>query len=187
MTSAFVAKCVREVIGEDTVVLNEAITDRPATDRHLTRTKPGTLFASGASSLGWHGGAAVGMKLAHPEKSFVALTGDGTYIFSCPTAVYWMARRYGAPFMTVIFNNQGWNAPKQITKGEHPGGYADSRNTFWTSFNPPAQLDLVAAAAGGAFAKTVTDPSELKAALLEGWKEVKNGTPAVINVMMTPV
>jgi acetolactate synthase-1/2/3 large subunit len=184
MTSAFVAKCVREVIDAETVVLNETVTDRPAVDRHLTRTKPGTLFWSGGSSLGWHGGAAVGMKLACPEKDFVALTGDGTYIFSCPTAVYWMARKYGAPFMTVIFNNQGWNAPKQITMAQHPGGFAEKQNTFWTSLNLPARLDMIAAAAGGAFARTVTDPKELKAALQEGRNAVKNGTPAVINVIM---
>ncbi len=187
LTSEFVTQCIREVIDEDTVVLNETISDRAAVDRHLPRTKPGTLFSSGGSSLGWHGGAAIGMKLACPEKDILALTGDGTYIFSCPTAVYWMARKYNTPFMTVIFNNQGWNAPKLITKGEHPDGYAAERNTFWTSFNPPAQLDLIAAAAGGAFARTVTEPGALKEALLEGRQAVRDGCCAVINVMMKPV
>ena len=187
MTSAYVSKCVREAIDADTVLLNEAITDKPAADRHIPRTKPGTVFWSGGSSLGWHGGAAVGMKLARPDKDIVAITGDGTYIFSCPTAVYWMARKYNAPFMTVIFNNQGWNAPKMITKGEHPGGFAEARNSFWASFDPPAQLDLVAAAAGGAFARTVTDPAALPEALKAGRTAVKAGQCAVINVMMTPV
>jgi acetolactate synthase-1/2/3 large subunit len=187
ISSEFVVKCIREVIDDDTVVLNETVSDHAAVERHLPRNKSGTLFWSGGSSLGWHGGAAVGMKLACPEKDIVALTGDGTYIFSCPTAVHWMARRYNAPFMTVIFNNQGWNAPKLITKNEHPDGYAAAQNTFWTSFNPPARLDMVAAAAGDAFARTVTDPGELKAALLEGRQAVKDGQCAVINVMMTPV
>ncbi len=187
MSSEFVVKCVREVIDDDTVVLNETVSDHAAVERHLPRNKPGTLFWSGGSSLGWHGGAAVGMKLACPEKDIVALTGDGTYIFSCPTAVYWMANRYNAPFMTVIFNNRGWNAPKLITKTEHPDGYADSANTFWTSFDPPARLDLIAAAAGDAFARTVTEPKELKAALLEGRQAVRDGKCAIINVMMDPV
>jgi acetolactate synthase-1/2/3 large subunit len=89
--------------------------------------------------------------------------------------------------MTVIFNNQGWNAPKMITKNEHPDGFAAHTNAFWTSFNPPAQLDMIAAAAGDAFARTVTDPMALRAALLEGRHAVKNGRCAVINVMMDPV
>ncbi len=187
LSSEYIVKCIREIIDDDTIVLNETISAHAAVQSHLPRNKPGTLFWSGGSSLGWFGGAAVGMKLACPDKDIIALTGDGTYIFSCPTAVYWMAGRYQAPFMTVIFNNQGWNAPKRITKNEHPNGYAADGNTFWTRFDPPAQLDAIAAAAGGAFARTVTEPGELKAALLEGRQAVKDGRCAVINVMMDPV
>ena len=58
------------------------------------RTKPLTYFASGGGSLGWNGGAAIGMKLAAPDKTFVALTGDGSYMFSIPSTVHWMARHY---------------------------------------------------------------------------------------------
>jgi acetolactate synthase-1/2/3 large subunit len=187
ITPEFLTICVREVITDDTVILNEAITTRPVIDKLLPRNKPGTLFGNGGSSLGWHGGAAVGMKLACPDKDIVCLTGDGTYIFSCPTAVYWMAAKYNTPFMTVIYNNQGWNAPKQITANQHPDGFAVKSNSYWTSLAPSAQLDLVAQAAGGAFAKSVSDPKELRQALAEGREAVKNGTCAVINVMIPAV
>jgi len=187
ITPEFLTECVREVIDDDTVILNETITSRPATERLLPRNKPGTLFGNGGSSLGWHGGAAVGMKLACPDKDIVALAGDGTYIFSCPTAVYWMAARYNTPFMTVIYNNQGWNAPKMITAGQHPDGFAVKSGSYWTSLAPSAQLDMVAHAAGGAFAKTVSDPKDLRQALAEGREAVKNGKCAVINAMLPPV
>ena len=187
ITPEFLTYCLRKVIDEDTVVLNEAITNGPVISKMLPRNKPGTLFASGGSSLGWNGGAAFGMKLACPDKDIVALTGDGTYIFSCPTAVHWMAARYGAPFMTVIYNNQGWNAPKQITTQQHPDGYAVKTNNFRTSLAPSANLDKVAEAAGGAFAKTVSDPGELAQALAQGKEAVGNGKCAVINVMLQPV
>ena len=187
MTSEYLSACVRELIDDDTIVLNETITDSDTVARHIPRGNPGTMFFSGGSSLGWHGGAAVGMKLARPERDVVALTGDGTYIFSCPTAVHWMARKYGAPFMTVIYNNSGWNAPKQITMGQHPGGYAEKLGDFHTSFDPSARLDLIAEAAGGAFARTVSDPKELKTVLAEGWDAVKGGRAAVINVLLQKV
>jgi len=187
ITPEFLTACVNEVIDDDTVVLNETITDRGATDRLLPRNKPGTLFGNGGSSLGWHGGAAIGMKLACPERDIVALTGDGTYIFSCPTAVHWMAAKYNAPFMTVIYNNQGWNAPKQITTKQHSDGHAVKADKFWSKLDHPARLDLVAEAAGGAFAKTVSDPGELRQVLQEGREAVENGRSAVINVMLPPV
>jgi acetolactate synthase-1/2/3 large subunit len=184
ITPEFLTICLREVINDDTVILNETITVRPTVDKLLPRNKPGTLFGNGGSALGWHGGAAIGMKLACPDKDIVALTGDGTYIFSCPTAVHWMAAKYETPFLTVIYNNQAWNAPKQITTKQHPDGFAVKTDKFWTSLTPSAQLDMVAAAAGGAFAKTVSDPKELRQALAEGREAVANGKCAVINVML---
>jgi acetolactate synthase-1/2/3 large subunit len=46
---------------------------------------------------------------------------------------------------------------------------------------------MVAAAAGGAFAKTVSDPKELRQALAEGREAVAKGRCAVINVMIPAV
>ena len=187
ITPEFLNNCLGKVIDDDTVILNEAITNSPLIGQMLPRNKPGTLFASGGSSLGWNGGAAIGMKLAYPDKDVVALTGDGTYIFTCPTAVYWMAAKYNTPFMTVIYNNQGWNAPTQITAQQHPDGFAVKTNNYWTSLAPAAQLDKVAEAAGGAFTKTVSDPQELPEVLAQGKEAVRNGKCAVINVMLPPV
>ena len=187
ITPEFLTLCVRDVIDDDTIILNETITANPVTMRLLPRSKPGTLFGNGGSSLGWHGGAAIGMKLACPDKDIVALAGDGTYIFSCPTAVHWMAAKYNTPFMTIIYNNQGWNAPTQITRSQYPDGFASKTGNFKTSLSPPARLDLVAQAAGGAFARAVSDPEDLPQALEEGREAVKKGNAAVINVILPPV
>ncbi len=187
MTAAYVSACVRSLMDEDTILLNETITSTGAVSAHIPRNKPGTLFGCGGSSLGWFGGAAIGMKLACPDRDVIALASDGVYILSCPTAVYWMARRYKAPFLTVIYNNQGWNAPKQITQSQHPDGYAVRNNKYWAGFEQPARLDLVAEAAGGAFARTVEKPEDLMDALLEGRRAVKGGIPAVVNVLLPPV
>ena len=184
ITPEFLTLCIKDIVDDETVILNETISHHMIVDRLLTRKKPGTMFASGGSSLGWHGGAAIGMKLACPDKDVVALTGDGTYIFSCPTAVYWMAAKYKTPFLTVIYNNQGWKAPRMITAAEHPDGYAVKANQFWSSFEPSARLDLVAQAAGGAYAETVSDPGDLRQALAAGMEAVRKGTAAVINVMV---
>lgn len=187
ITPAFLAKCLSEIVDDDTIILNETITNRNVTDRMLPRTKPGTYYCNGGSSLGWHGGAAIGIKLSRPDKTVIALTGDGSYIFSCPTAVYWAARRYSTPFMTVVFNNQGWNAPKTITAEQHPDGYAAACGSFWASLAPAVQYDKVAEAAGGAYARCVSDPAELSEALRSGLDAVKGGRSAVINVILPPV
>ena len=187
ITPEFLAQCISEVIDEDTILVNEAITNRETADRFLPRTKPGTYFCNGGSSLGWHGGTAIGLKLAQPDKTVVALTGDGSYIFSCPAAVHWVARRYNTPFLTVIFNNQGWNAPKNITANQHPEGYAASTGHFWASLAPVMEYEKIAEAAGGAFARCVSEAGQLRQALTDGMDAVKNGQCAVINVILPPV
>ena len=114
ITPEYLTACVRRQVGFEAIILNEGITNYPAICDHMAREHPGTMFASGGGSLGWTGGAAIGMKLAAPGKTFVALTGDGSYMFSAPSAVHWMARRYRTPFLQIIYNNRGWNAPSSL-------------------------------------------------------------------------
>jgi acetolactate synthase-1/2/3 large subunit len=186
ITAAYLVSQIREIVNEDTIILNETITNIPLVEMLLPRTKPGTRYHSGGSSLGWHGGAAIGMKLAEPDRDVIALTGDGSYIFSCPSAVYWVANKYNTPFMTIVFNNGGWTAPKYAVAGAHPDGYAARSQTYWADFDPAPRYDLIAAAAGGAYAATAEDPASLKRILQEGKKAVKEGRCAVINVVLEP-
>lgn len=179
-----VTACLERLLTPEDIVLNEVISYGPAVFRQLKKSRPGTLFASGGSSLGWFGGAAVGAKLAKPDRRVVALCSDGTFMFSCPTAVYWMAKHYSTPFLTVIYNNEAWGAPKSITRRQHPDGYAASADHFWCDFAPSAKLDRVAEAAGDALAVTVNAVEELEPALKEGLRAVDSGRCAVINVML---
>ena len=187
ITPEFLTACVRELIDEDTIVLNEGISNFQTICTHIGPKKPGTLHGSGAGSLGWNGGAAIGMKLANPDKTVVSLTGDGSYLFSIPSVVHWMARRYDTPYLTVIYNNTGWKSPKLSTLGVHPNGIANAMDQFGVNFDPPADLAKIAEAAGGAHAQTVTKPSELKDALKKALKEVKEGRAAVVDVQLPKV
>jgi len=172
VTPEYLTACVRHVVGPDAIVLNEGITNYPAICDHMAREKPGTMFASGGGSLGWTGGAAIGMKLAAPAKTFVALTGDGSYMFSAPSAVHWMARRYRTPFLQIIYNNRGWKAPKFSALAIHPDGFASRAEDLDLSFDPPPDYSGIAAAAGGAFARVVKRPQDVERAIAEGLRVV---------------
>ena len=172
ITSEYLTACVRRQVGFEAIVLNEGITNYPAICDHMARERPGTMFASGGGSLGWTGGAAIGMKLAAPGKTFVALTGDGSYMFSAPSAVHWMARRYRTPFLQIIYNNRGWNAPKFSALAIHPDGFASRAKDLDLSFDPPPDYSGIAAAAGGAYARVVKHPQEVEAAVAEGLRVV---------------
>lgn len=183
----FLTACVREVMDENTIILNEGITNYGAITTHIEASQPGSYFSSGAGSLGWNGGAAIGAKLASPEKTVISLTGDGSYLFSVPSVVHTMAEQYETPFLTIIYNNFGWNAPKQSTLGVHPDGIAKSENEYWVNFNPNSELAKVAAATGNAYAKTVKESGELRKVLKTALKHVKNGRSAVLDVRIPTV
>lgn len=172
ITPEYLTACVRRAVGPEAIVLNEGITNYPAISDHMAREKPGTMFASGGGSLGWNGGAAIGMKLAVPDKTIVALTGDGSYMFSQPSTVHWMARRYRTPFLQIVYNNRGWKAPRFSALAVHPDGFASRANDLDLSFDPPPDYSGIAAAAGGAFARIVKRPQDVEAAIAEGLRAV---------------
>ncbi|MGH9376540.1 MAG: thiamine pyrophosphate-requiring protein [Terriglobia bacterium] len=174
LTPEYLTACVRQHLDEDAIVLNEGITSVGTIFDHLSATRTGSVLASGGGALGWNGGAAIGVKLARPEKTVVSLTGDGSYMFSVPASVHWMARRYQTPFLQIIYNNRGWRAPKVSMLAVHPEGYASKAEDIDVSFDPPPDYSGIAAAAGGAFAQIVRRPDELNKALAEALNAVRN-------------
>jgi len=173
ITPAFLTACIRRHIGADAIVMSEGITNYPTICNHIAKTMPGTIFASGGSSLGWSGGAAIGAKLAAPDRMVASLTGDGSYMFSIPSTVHWMARQYRTPFLQVVYNNRGWHAPKFSALAVHPKGYASRANTIDVSFDPPPDYAQIAAAAGGAHAQTIKRREDLDAAVAEAVRVVR--------------
>ena len=188
ITARYLTACVRELLaGTDALVLNEAVTSYPAVADHLRASRPGSLLGSNGGSLGWAGGGAVGAKLAAPERTVVSLVGDGSYLFGVPSSAHWVARRYGAPALTIIYDNRGWAAPKFSTLLLHAQGAAAAADDFHVSFEPEADLPGIAAAAGGAYGVTVTDPEELPRVLKDALAVVHGGRSAVVSVHLPPV
>jgi acetolactate synthase-1/2/3 large subunit len=185
ITPEHLTAAVRRFCDADTIVLNEGITNYTAIVDHIGASRPGSMFTSGGGSLGWNGGAAIGVKLAHPEKTVVCLTGDGSYLFSQPSTVHWIARRYRTPFVQVIYNNGGWRAPKLSALAVHPDGYASRAEDIGVGFDPPPDYAGIAAAAGGAFARCVRRPEELEPALEAAFAAVREERRcAVVDVLL---
>ena len=146
---------------------------------------PGSIFTSGAGSLGWYCGAALGMKLAAPDKTVIAIGGDGSYMFSQPATVHWMSRHCKAPFLTIVLNNRGWRAPRFSALSLYPDGYAARANDIDVAFDPPPDYAGIAAAGGGAFARTVKNPDEVDEAIAQALRVVaEEKRSAVLDVWL---
>ena len=177
--------CIDEVIDEDTILLNETVTNRPFTTHQIERTKPGTLYSSGGTSLGWGLGAALGAKLAAPDKTVVSLMGDGSFIFGLPIPALWAANIYHIPFLCIILNNQQYHAPKRALRGAYGKESFSEKSGLWVGMDilPSPDFALIAQACN-AYGHVVEDPADIKPVLENALKQVRQGKPAVVDVRL---
>jgi acetolactate synthase-1/2/3 large subunit len=179
----WLSKCIGDAMDDKTIVINETVTSRLAEAIHLNR--PGSLFSTPpAGHLGWGLGAAIGTKLGAPDATVIAAEGDGSYIFAAPTASHFTAQKYGIPFLTVVYNNQAWNASINAARGLYPDGVAQkTRNFPGCDLSPSPKFELTAQACG-AYAARVEEPEELPNALKHALKVVKEERrQALLNVI----
>ena len=188
ITAEYLTACVRRLLeDEGALILTEVVTNSKVVAEHLRPNRPGSVLHHGGSALGWADGAAIGAKLAAPDRTVVCLVGDGSYLFGVPSSAQWVARRYGTPALTVIYDNRGWAAPKFSTLQVHPDGAAAKAGDFYAGFEPEADLPGVARAAGGAYGVTVSDIGELPQVLKDALAVVHGGRSAVVSVQLPPV
>src|SRR5262245_45724384 len=187
ITPEELTEAVRQLVNDRTVVLFEAPTCTELIPAILKLSRPGAYYNSGGAGLGWGINAAIGSKLANPEAEVISLVGDGCYMFGVPTSAYWVAKAYGTPFLTVIYNNGGWNAPKFSTLHVHPEGSAKRDDTYFVTVGAGARLADVAAAAGGAEAFQVSERKALAETLGRAMQTVRGGRCAVVDVIGSPI
>src|SRR6185312_8990636 len=72
---------------------------------------PQSYFALRGGGIGWGLPAAIGVKLALPDRPVVALVGDGSAMYTVQGL--WTAAHYKLPIVWVIFNNTSYRILKQ--------------------------------------------------------------------------
>ena len=119
--------------------------------RHITLDRPGTQFGhSTAGYLGWGVGAALGVKLGAPDKTVVAVVGDGSYIFSVPSACHLASATLGLPTLTIVANNGGWGAVHRAVHDVHPEGWSMRTGEMpFVRFGMQPAYEMFAQAYGG--------------------------------------
>jgi acetolactate synthase-1/2/3 large subunit len=171
---------IGEAVGLDAVIFNEY----PLRPDHCAREHPGTFFSLGpAGGLGWGFGAALGAKLAAPDKLVVATLGDGAYMFANPTVGHWVAAAHKLPILTVLFNNSHYGAVRRSTLAMFKDGAAGETDGRMLADLTPSPAYEALAAAQGAYAERVERAAELPDGLARAKEAVLNGRQALLNVI----
>jgi len=159
-----------------------------------SQTAPGTsLFTTGHRenekmwvtntylSLGWGIGAAIGAKLAAPNRQVVCSIGDGAVMFSAPG--FWTMKRYQIPVLTVIWNNYYYQA---VRNGFYAyGGRMKDTGHYHGLYIGDPEVDFVKLAdSQGVKGEKVTAGTDIKAAFKRGIQATRDGNPYVIEVVV---
>jgi acetolactate synthase-1/2/3 large subunit len=172
---------IGEAVGPDAIIFNEY----PLRFDHCAREKPGTFFGlSAAGGLGWGLGAAMGAKLAAPDKFVVATIGDGAYMFANPTVCHWVADKFEIPVLTVIFNNSRYGAVRRATLSMFKDGAAgEDDGQFLADLSPSPPFEEIVRMHGGRGERVETH-AELVPALARARDAVRGGKQALVNVVI---
>ena len=147
------------------LIFDEAISSSRPLLRHTAFPENARVFRTNGGSLGWGLPAAVGAKIACPDRAVVAIVGDGTFHFT-PQAL-WTSACEKAPVVTIVVDNGGYLAVKLAIE-RHLGVDKDAQHHPGTEL--PA-LDHITIARGyGAEAMRIDDPAELAPALTAAFR-----------------
>lgn len=108
--SSFARELARQ-LPADAILFDESLTHNPDLLRWVVPEKPGHFFQTPGGTLGVGIPGAVGVKLAHPEKTVIGLTGDGGAMYTYQAL--WTAAHYRVGAKFVVCNNQSYRLLKQ--------------------------------------------------------------------------
>jgi len=167
---------ISEILPKDAVVIDETISSSGGLRQLVRSDDPQSFFGMRGGGIGWGLPAAVGAKIALPDRPVIALVGDGSAMYTIQAL--WTAARYKVGVVFVILNNTSYRILKQRVFMQR--GYAAQTDTYvGMELNEPA-IDFVGLARSLGVpadrAKTVHDATDLIA------KGLKGGGPVLIEV-----
>ena len=163
---------IREVLPQDGIISVDAHAIGYATHDEFPVVAPSNyLFPNITVALGYAYPAALGAKVAHPDKAVVCFTGDGGFMLGSPersTAV-----KYGLKVVTIILNDRALSGIKGSQQKYFEGRIidADLHNPDFVEF----------AKSFGAYGRRVDDLSEFKSIFKEA---LSLDRPSLIEVPM---
>ncbi|HEY3053879.1 MAG TPA: thiamine pyrophosphate-dependent enzyme, partial [Thermoanaerobaculia bacterium] len=172
---------LNEMLDEDAVIIDEV-----GTEEWVLRSFP---FADGKKTkigrtlgraLGWGVGAAIGVKMAMPDKQVVSLQGDGGFLFAQSDAL-WSMSRYDVPVITVVCNNRSYDEPRNNMFMRLGRVQQQNKDMICYLGSPDVEFSDIARAYA-IRGERVNDPGELGPAIKRAIGVTREGRPYLLDV-----
>lgn len=168
---------LNETLPEDTIIATSSGNTQAQLFQEYCYAKPYcNLTTGGFSTMGWSLPAAMGAKLAAPQRPVVALQGDGDFMMIMQE-LSTMAQ-YNIPVISIVADNSGWMAIKDL-QIDALGAEAAFGNDFTANGRAYSPDFYKIAEAFGIASYKPADANELKSAIADA---VACGKPALITI-----
>ncbi len=171
-------EAIGRMLPKDAVVIEEILSSAPGIRQLINSNDEQSFFGLRGGGIGWGLPAAIGAKIALPDRPVVALVGDGSAMYT--VQALWTAAHYKLPVIWVIFNNTSYRILKQRLVMLR--GLAEQADNFVGMELTDPAVDFIGLARSlgieGARAGTVQDATDLIG------KALKDGKPMLIDVDM---
>ena len=177
---------LHELLPEDVTIFEEVTTAANPVALQLRDVAPGRYLRNGGSYLGWAMGAAAGFGISRTDDSIpVAIIGDGSFLFSVPSAVLWFAKAHSIPMLIIVADNKVYNSVRLAGRDGYPDGAQVRHGYVATDFGETPAADQIAQACGVAGFRA-SNADEFHKALTDALDEVRAGRPALVTVETLP-
>jgi benzoylformate decarboxylase len=162
ITPLAVMSAVADALPPEAVVVDESISSSGGLRTLLRSDDPRSFFGLRGGGIGWGLPAAIGVKLALPDRPVVALIGDGSAMYTCQAL--WTAARYRLGVAFVILNNASYRILKQRIHAMK--GFAAQADRFIAMDLEDPRIDFVRLAESlGVRAERIEKPADVGSAL----------------------
>ena len=173
----YVLEKIQELVDEDTIVVSGVGQHQMWISLYWKFTKPNTwLNSGGAGTMGYALPAALGAKMAFPEKLVLALDGDGCFQMTMQELI--TASTEDIPIKIVVFNNGNHGMVRQWQKLFYNNRFSATELTHDT----PDYVKL--AESMGAMAHRITTADEIEEKFKDALDE--NSKPVLIEFVVDP-
>jgi len=179
MSISRVARAVREVLPRDGSIVTSAGQPQETINPEFPVYEPRTnISCGGFSTMGWGVSAAIGAKLANPERTVVDFEGDGSFLM-CNQEVA-CAVEHDIDVNYVVVNNNGWKSIRNLQVNK----YGWDR-VIDTEFDDETMVDFMdmAKSFNVGFAERVVKPENLNGVLEEAFA---HDGPSFVEAVVEP-
>ncbi len=174
-------KHARRFLDRDAVVVSSSGNTQAQVLQEFPFYEPRThLTTGGFSTMGFSLPAALGAKLAKPDKQVVAIVGDGDFMMTMQEMA--TAVQYGLPVVVIVANNSGWLSIRDLQTDAYGSDRVLNTDFLDRDGNPYSPNFAEVARAFGAHGERISRADEVEPALERAFA---SGKPAVVEALVS--